>query len=121
MKIFKFSFIVSFVVLLVIQLRAQSFHNDTGALQLFTTCISDNTDVELGFPNIIEFIDTEEVEFLDDDVFEIEMKGVSAIHSNSIRLASSPIYYIPNIVIPKISSPSLFFKSWQSFLQVFRL
>ena len=121
MKIFKFFFIVSFVVLLVIQLQAKSFHNHKGTLQLFTTCISDDTFNKLGFPNIIEFFDTEEVEFLDDDVFETEMKVVSAIHSNTIRLTFSPIYYIPQIVIPKISFLSLFFKSWQSFLQVFRL
>lgn len=103
------------------QLQAKSFHNYKNALQLFTTCISDNRNVDLGFLNIIEFFDTEEVEFLEDDVFKTEIKGVSAIHSNNIRLTFSPIYYIPQIVTPKISSLSLFFKSWQSFLQVFRL
>lgn len=121
MKFFKRSYLLSFVLLLVFQLHAKSFHNHYRAISIFSTFISDKSDVQFGFSNFVDCMDIEEVEFTDDDVLETEIKAISAINDTTTSFTFSGIQDIPNIIIAKITTTPIFYKSWQSYLQVFRL
>ena len=120
MKYFKLSYFVGLVMLLGVSLHAKTVHNV--AILTIAPLSSNAPTIQSSFPHVLEFIDIdeEEVETQDDNELEKEKKIFTFSNPVSLRFAFNCIA-CPKIFILKRLSRLSFYKSPQSFLQVFRL
>ena len=120
MKSFSFSFFIGFVVLMFTHLQAQPIQIENSVFQTVTNVISnDKTDL-LGFVKTIDLFDIEEDSFDDEKVLKTALKVTLPIQSSNAYAAFNSIFS-KKIFIPKTPSFLKFYKTWQSYLQVFRL
>ena len=107
-------------MLLGVNLHAKPVHN--GAILTIETLATNAPTIQAIFAHALEFIDIdeEEVETQDDNELEREKKIFTFFNSVSARFALKSIAF-SKIFISKRLSRSFFYKSSQSFLQVFRL
>ena len=120
MKYFKLSYFVGLVMLLGVNLHVKPAHNV--AVLTIASLSTNALSIQASFPYILEFIDIdeEEVETQDDNELEKEKKIFTFSNPVNLRLAFNCIAF-PKIFILKRLSRLSFYKSSQSFLQVFRL
>lgn len=120
MKPLSFSLFFSFVVLMFTHLQAKPIIIENCVLQTCTNSISNDETDQYGFVKFIDLFDIEEDGFDDYFILKTELKATTTCPSFHARLAFQNILS-HKVFFPKTSSFLKFYKSWQSFLQVFRL
>ena len=120
MKYFKLSYFVGLVILLGVNLHAKPVHN--GAILTIAPLSSNTPTIQASFSHVLEFIDIddEEVETQDDNELEKEKKIFTFFNSDSPRFVLKPIAF-SKVFISNRLSRLFFYKSSQSFLQIFKL
>lgn len=120
MKFFKFAYFVGAIVIFVLNMNNKPL-SDKALKSNFTSTSGINT-IQPCYPDIFIPFDIENCETLEDDnESETELKLISTTYFTPTHFTSTSLRYIPKVVVEKVPSFFLFFQSWQSFLQVFRI
>lgn len=120
MNFFKLRYFICFAVLMSLNWQSHAVTNRVNEA-IFGTIDHNNPTFQANLPQDTDFFDIELNETVDDDESESEVKNLSAAYFPTTHYAVSDFYYVPKIHTSKTSSLSLFYKSRQSYLQVFRL